>query len=92
MYIDERREYTEIPRVERVPRALPKGTLENECWYFHVLTNLSQCTDIIQFLKVCISLVIFSSISWDVTSKACTQSCAHPLAKLTPSQSTPLVK
>ena len=43
-------EYKEIPA--GVPKAQPKGTPETKCWYFSVLLDLSQGTDIIQFMKV----------------------------------------
>ena len=39
-----------VPR--EFPRAQPEGTPETECWYFPVLPDSSQGTDIIQFIKV----------------------------------------
>ena len=31
---------------------VPEGTPETKCWYFPVLPNSNQCTDIIHFIKV----------------------------------------
>ena len=53
LYLDERRgvQGNTSMRSREFPRAQPKGTPETECWYFPVLPDSSQGTDIIQFLK-----------------------------------------
>ena len=54
LYLDERRgvQGNTSMRSREFPRAQPEGTPETECWYFPVLPDLSQGTDIIQFIKV----------------------------------------
>ena len=54
LYLDKRKGVQEntSTRSKEFPRAQPKGTPETKCWYFPVLPDLSQGTDIIQFLKV----------------------------------------
>ena len=54
LYLDERRgvQGNTSMRSREFPRAQPEGTPETECWYFPVLPDSSQGTDIIQFIKV----------------------------------------
>ena len=54
LYLDERRgvQGNTSMRSREFPRAQPERTPETECWYFPVLPNSSQGTDIIQFVKV----------------------------------------
>ena len=54
LYLDERRgvQGNTSMRLREFPRAQPEGTPETECWYFPVLPDSSQSTDIIQFIKV----------------------------------------
>ena len=54
LYLDERRgvQGNTSMRSREFLRAQPEGTPETECWYFTVLPDLSQGTDIIQFVKV----------------------------------------
>ena len=50
LYLDERRgvEGNTSIRLREFPRAQPKGTPETKCWYFPVLSDLSQGTDIVK--------------------------------------------
>ena len=53
LYLDETRgeqENTSM-RLREFTRPQLTGTPENKCWYSHELHDLSQCTDIIQFLN-----------------------------------------
>ena len=54
LYLDERRgvQGNTSMRSREFPRVQPEGTPETECWYFPVLPNSSQGTDIIQFINV----------------------------------------
>ena len=54
LYIDERSgvQGNTSMRSREFPRAQPEGTPETECWYFPVLPDSSQGTDIIQLIKV----------------------------------------
>ena len=54
LYLDERRgvQGNTSMRSREFPRAQPEGTPKTECWYFPVLPDSSQGTDIIQFIKV----------------------------------------
>ena len=55
LYLDERKGGSTgsiSMRLREFPMAQPKGTPETECWYFPVLPDQSQGTDIIQFIKV----------------------------------------
>ena len=53
-YLDQRRgvQGNTSMRSREFPRAQSEGTPETECWYFPVLPDSSQGTDIIQFVKV----------------------------------------
>ena len=54
LYLDERRGVQENTsmRSRKFPRAQPEGTPMTESWYFPVIPNLSQVTDIIQLIKM----------------------------------------
>ena len=54
LYLDEGRgvQGNTSMRSREFPRAQPEGTPETECWYFPVLPDSSQGTDIIQLVKV----------------------------------------
>jgi hypothetical protein len=54
LYLNERRgvQGNTSMRSREFPRAQPEGPPETECWYFPVLPNSSQDTDIIQVIKV----------------------------------------
>ena len=54
LYLDKRRglQRNTSMRLREFLRAQPEGTPETKCWYIPVLPDLSQGTNIIQFIKV----------------------------------------
>ena len=62
MYLDNRSGVQGNTSKREFPRAQPEGTLEIKRWYSPVLPDLSQGTDIIQFLKMPIQIVLASTI------------------------------
>ena len=54
LYLDERRgvQGNTNMRLREFPRAEPEETPDTECWYFSVLPNSSQGTNIIQFINL----------------------------------------
>ena len=70
LYLDERtgtQGNTSI-RLREFQRAQPEGTPETECWYFPVLPNSSQGTDIIQFVKYDEAVAIAIAIAIAIAS------------------------
>ena len=71
LYIDERRgvQGNTCMRSREFLRAQPEGTPLTECWYFPVLPDLSQGTDITQFIMLVLLLYMlekatFLELNW----------------------------
>ena len=60
LYLDKRRgvQKNTSMRSREFPWVKPEGTPSAESWYFPVLPDLSQCTDITQFLMLVLLLIL----------------------------------